>query len=242
MSRTLFGHKILVGGLLFISSHAFAALADGESPNLTLEFSTSEEAAVTVQVPELSSMTNLGNGDFNYVGDSGEDNWSLAWDMTVNPDPYIDTTLTLDNLTASTQTYNLLFTLPITPPFSPGFKSGELSLSFMDLNEDDFAAVSINNWEGLIDGSTALTLLATTIPCSGTGCTGTLFPVSTGPLLHPAGVSSDLGLLISFDLSAGDTVTIDTRFEVTPVPLPPALLFLSSALGLLAFSRKRRAS
>ena len=239
MSRALFGHIIISCGLLFLSSSAFAALADGQTPNLTLAFTADEAPTMMVSVEELSSMTNLGNGDFNYVGDSGDDTWNLAWDMTVNPDPYIDTTLILDNLTSSSQTYNLLFTLPITPPFSPGFKSGELSFSFMDLNEDGFAAVSINSWQGLIDGISALNILTATIPCFGEGCTGSL-ATSTGIQLHPAGVSSDLALLINFDLSAGDTVTIDTRFEVTPVPLSPAFILFSSALGILSFFRKRQ--
>ena len=84
-------------------------------------------------------------------------------------------------------------------------------------------------------------LFASSLSCGGTGCSLALSPISDGPLLHPAGVSTDIGILLSFDLSAGDTVTFNTRFEVTPVPVPAAIwLFGSGLLGLVGVARRRK--
>ena len=78
--------------------------------------------------------------------------------------------------------------------------------------------------------------------CGGVGCSLSLSPVSDGPLSHPAGVSSDIGILLDFALSAGDTVTFNTRFDVTPVPVPAAVwLFGSGLLGLVGVARRKKA-
>lgn len=166
--------------------------------------------------------------------------WDYDWMLTANADPFIESTFTITNLTSSTQTFNVNFNLPVTPPFSPGFKSGSLGINFIDTNNDGSASATLNYWNGLIDGANALQLFTFSIPCSGVGCSGNIAPVSTGPVLHAAGVNSTLDLNMSFDLTAGDTMTVSTRFEVSPVPVPAAAwLFGSGLLGLFGFSKRK---
>ncbi|MFQ5635532.1 MAG: hypothetical protein ACE5G3_09425, partial [Gammaproteobacteria bacterium] len=131
---------------------------------------------------------------------------------------------------------------PVAPPFSPAFKTGLLGLDFVDTNGDGSASVTINSWSGLIDSASAMSIFAVAIPCAGVGCTGSVAPVTNGPLTHATGVSTDIGNTLSFDLSSGDSVTVHTRFEVTPVPVPAALwLFGGSLLGLLGIARRKPA-
>ncbi len=172
-------------------------------------------------------------------GASTMNGWTYDWTITASTNPFIESSFSVTNQTASTQTFDLFFSLPVSTTFAPGFKSGELNFTFTDANGDGSASVVLNSWDGLIDGVSALQLFTASIPCSGTGCSGGIAPVSTGPVLHSAGVNSTLGLLLSFDLSAGDTVTMDTRFEVSPVPVPGAAwLFGSGLIAMLGFRKK----
>jgi len=170
------------------------------------------------------------------------DVWNYNWSILADADPFIDSTFTIINLTGGTRTFNVSFGLPVSTGFSPAFKSGLLGLDFSDANGDGSASVTVNSWNGLIDGTSAMTLFAVAIPCSGTNCTGSVAPVTDGPLLHAAGVSTDIGNTLSFDLSAGDSVTVHTRFEVTPVPVPATAWLFGSALGLLGWLRRKKRS
>ncbi len=177
----------------------------------------------------------------NLANNGSIDVWDYNWSILADTDPFIDSTFTITNLTGGTQTFNVSFGLPVATGFSPALKSGLLGLDFSDANGDGNASVTVNSWNGLIDGVSAMTLFAAAIPCSGTNCTGSVGPVTDGPLLHAAGVSTNIGNTLSFDLSAGDSVTVHTRFEVAPVPVPAAAWLFGSALGLLGWLRRKTA-
>jgi len=193
-----------------------------------------------------NNIMDLGGGTYRFMGNDLANNgsidvWDYDWMITANADPFIESVFTITNLTGGTQTFNVSFGLPISPGFNPAYKSGSLDIGFEDTGGSAGAGVTLNSWDGLIDGSSAMTLFAASIPCAGSGCTGSIGPVSDGPLLHIAGVSTDIGLAMNFDLSAGDTITVTTRFEVTPVPLPAAVwLFGSGMLGIIGITRRKK--
>jgi len=190
------------------------------------------------------------DGTFTYNSGVSGTLWDFGWDLTVNPDPFISGTLTVVNKSTNTTHFNILFTLPVGTGFVPAYKSGSLSGSFQDFNgnglgADNSAGLSNINWNGFIDGSNALALSTFDVSCSGSspGCSGLVGPVSDGPLLHAGGVSSTIGIQLSFDLTAGDKATFTNLFEVMPVPIPAAVwLFGSGLLGLGALARRRRSS
>lgn len=194
-----------------------------------------------------SAIIPQGDGStYQFMGDDLANNgsidvWDYSWNVMANADPFIDSTFTIINLTGGTQTFNVAFGLPVTPAFSPGYKSGLLGLDFSDANGDGSASVTVNSWDGLIDGVSAMNLFAVAIPCTGINCTGSVALVTDGPLLHSAGVSTDIGNTLSFDLSKGDSITVHTRFEVVPVPVPAAVWLFGSALGLLGWMRRKSA-
>lgn len=164
----------------------------------------------------------------------------LEWTVSADPDPFIRAMFTVTNNTADTRTVDLLFGLPTTVA-GPVLKRGSLAANFADAGGDGSAALEILDWKGLIDGTTVMTLLSGSFACSGgPGCTGSLFPVSDGPLPDAASVNDAIGINVVFSLTAGDTATFDTLFEVVPVPVPlPAAVWLlgSGLIGLAGMLR-----
>jgi len=192
------------------------------------------------------SVLDIGGGTYEFLGDDLANNgsidvWDYSWDISANADPFIDSTFTIVNLTGATQTFNVFFNLPVSPGFSPAYKTGVLGFTFTDANSDGGAGVTFNSWDGLIDNVSAMSIFVASVPCSGVGCSGGVADVTNGPLFHAPGVSSSIGNTLNFDLTAGDSVTVHTRFEVTPVPVPASVWLFGSALGLLGWIRRRTA-
>ena len=171
------------------------------------------------------------------------DVWEYNWNLMMDPDPFIGGSFSIRNMSTVTQTFNLLFNLPVSPALSSGYKSGTIGATLTDTGGGG-ATLSNMTWGGLIDGGNAMNLLTAGTLCFGSspGCTATVFPVSDGPLFHADGVSTSIGIAMSFDLTAGDTAEFTTNFEVAPVPVPAAVwLFGSGLLGLISVARRKNA-
>jgi hypothetical protein len=195
----------------------------------------------TWNLPSNAPYTSNPDGTFNYSGSlSNPSLWDFTWNITVDPDPLISATFGITNNTDITKHFDLLFTLPVGSPFgTPAQKSGSLGASFQDLNSNG-ASLNVALWNGLIDGSNAMSLFSGNFSCGGSGCSGSIIPVSDGPL-SSTGVNTNIGIHLAFDLSARDQATFTTSFEVTPVPIPAAVWLLGSGLlGLGAFARRRQ--
>lgn len=167
--------------------------------------------------------------------------WDYSWNITADPDPFIAGSFSVTNTSAMMQTFDITFSLPISPSFTDGFMTGSLSGSFFDADNSGSATLNLNAWDGLIDGSTQMTLFLFSGACSGSaGCNSTIAPVSQGPTLYIGDVNSTIGIHMNFDLSAGDTATFDTLFEVNPIPVPAAVwLFGTGLLGLVGVARRK---
>ncbi|HEX9628369.1 MAG TPA: VPLPA-CTERM sorting domain-containing protein [Acidiferrobacterales bacterium] len=208
-----------------------------------------------------SNITENPDGSFDATGSRTESGlWAYSWDITAKTDPFITANLMLTNLSASTQTFTLLATLSTSPAFSPAFYGGSVSAVASDANRD--GALSFGNsagiYSGRIDGTAVLNLLAfsSSIGCSITSpptppCTldagqhmsglgGDAF-TPDGSLSYAAGVSSNISMQLQFSLSAGDSVTFGSLFNVMPVPVPAAAwLLISGIAGLMGAGVVRR--
>jgi len=196
-----------------------------------------------------STETPLSGSAVQLTGTAGNSMWDYGWDLVVDPDPVISGSLTFTNTTAMTQSYSVLLTLS-TPASSQnhtmtGTVFAGTGVSDSTTDSDSSAQLSNIAITGLIDGSNAMNIfaggLSCGIPIGSDGCSASLSADSiNGPALWTAGITSSIGIRLNFDLSAGDTATLITAFDVQPVPLPAALwLFGSGLLGLAGLARRR---
>ncbi|MGD8630785.1 MAG: VPLPA-CTERM sorting domain-containing protein [Gammaproteobacteria bacterium] len=236
-------YAVLGVSLIFLM-HSASAIASHLSLDLTGSVEVVDMTHMDFNYTSLSTVSDNPDGSsLNFMGSQTSAIWDYEWDIDADADPFIGAMLTFTNLTSSTKTFNVTLNAPVSPAFSPALKSGSFSYSFDDTDGSGSAGVTGISWDGLIDGSSAMSLTSGDSTCSGTGCSLAFGPISDGPLLHPAGVTTDIGILLSFDLTAGDTVTFNTLFEVNPVPVPAAVwLFGSGLLGLVGVARRRKPS
>jgi hypothetical protein len=247
-------HRLLgcASALYFIGSATVAQAQDAELPFVPV-FTIGSTALINDDVIANAdgSFTVLGNQQGGLV--NGQPIWDLTWNLTLNQDPSIAGVATLTNLTTTTRSFNLAFSLPITPAFSPSLFGGSISATVTDANGDLSAtmapiAVSPSIYRGTIDGVTVLSLLGANVTCAGSsaGCSS----ISAddfglpGLTLNGPAVNSAIGIFLNFSLSPGDRVAFNTSFVVEPpptVPLPAALPLLLSGLGTLAIRRRRLA-
>jgi len=167
--------------------------------------------------------------------------WNYSWNLTVDPDPFISGSFSVTNTSAMIQTFDITFGLPVSPSFTNGYMTGSLSGSYFDADNSGSATLNLNAWDGQIDGLTQMNLFGYAGPCLGTGCSVTIGEVTQGPTLYTGAVNSTIGIHMNFDLSAGDSVTFYTLFDVTPVPVQTAVwLFGSGLIGLVGFARRKQ--
>jgi len=243
----MFRYKnILIGTVAataLFSSVAYAGTVT--NPLLSGAVTISDGGSTTWNLPGSAPYTTNSDGTFDYIGSvSNPSLWAFTWNVTVDPDPLISATFGITNNTGITKHFDLLFTLPVGSPFgTPAQKSGSLGATFQDLNgvsNTGSATLSNISWAGRIDGVDAMSLFSGDFSCGGDLCSGSIFPVSDGPL-SSTGVNTSIGIHLSFDLTAHDKATFTTSFEVVPVPLPAAMwLFGSGLLGLGALARRRK--
>ena len=182
-----------------------------------------------------------GTSASRYMGENSETSvWNYSWNLTADPDPFIAGTFTVTNTSTNDQTFDITFGLPISPSFTNGYMTGSLSGSYFDADGDGSAALSLYTWDGLIDGTSQMNLFTIAGPCLGSGCSVTIGEISQGPTLYTGDVNSTIGIHMNFGLSAGDSATFITSFEIVPVPVPAAVwLFASGLLGLVGITRRK---
>jgi hypothetical protein len=196
------------------------------------------------------SYVNDGSNDFSFSGSntSAAGQYAVDWNLVMNPDPFINGAVTVTNLSSSAQNFTVNLNLPVTPAFSPGLMGGSIDATVYDLNSSGTATLqpqgSVSNpiYFGRIDNTSLLLMFAQVVSCGGVGCSGNSGESQMPPSIPVAGVNTNIGTRLVFNLSAGDKVTFSTHFEVLPVPVPAAAWLMGSALaGLFGARRRARA-
>ncbi len=158
----------------------------------------------------------------------------------------------LTNTASTNQTFNVVLTLPTQLTSGTVVETGTLGLKLNDSGVDGSASLILNQWHGLINPLSPPPqldmplLIGSEFNCGGIGCATILSPVSNtqthSEINHNGEAISSIGTHINFTLSAGDTVNLNTRWDVSPVPVPAAVwLFTSGLIGLFATSRFKKA-
>jgi hypothetical protein len=141
------------------------------------------------------------------------------------------------NTTTSTQVFSAFVGLPTTFG-APNTISGNVLTAVIDGGTDGATVATVSGqpiYQAQIDGTTVATLqndpFSVVAPPTDTNSAGASF----GPTANLIPVTSNIGIQLRFTLTAGDTASIVSRFDV--VPEPAASLGLGGMV-LLAITRR----
>ena len=193
--------------------------------------------------PNSWSATPNGNG-WDVVGQKTTGTWQGNWNMFLDADPVVSNGFTLKNNTAVDQTYVVIVTLPIAPPVpAPTQLFGSVGLTLSDLDgvpAPTYATVSSalgdSIYTPIIDGVDYVPgkLLLDPFSFSVNAPFQVLSLPGPNNFNNPAGPNAlvSIGIRNVFKLSAGDQVSIQSTFVVTPEPASMLLLALGGVLAL----------
>jgi hypothetical protein len=225
-------------GAAFISTAAHAGLAFG--PGFEVTFTGGNET-MGGQASSLGSMTYLGNNIYHTGGFAAVSAGYLEWDAMIDPDPFISGTFSITNTANTTQTFTVNFTLDSTVQFAQSLMNGAFSGTLTDANGNGSASIgrvagSAGFYSALIDGNLVRSLGSSAYSYSGAAFgSSQVGPESFSPTAGPA-LNATIGLQFRFTLSAGDSVSFSSLFNVVPAPGAMALLGAAGVVG----SRRRR--
>jgi len=186
---------------------------------------------------------------FDYDGVQSGANWTLSWDVNLDPDPFVNGAFAVTNNTASTQAYILTVILPISPAIPGGtLVGGSIGGSITDANFNGTATLTVSTalFDGIIDGTTVLPITpaggpawsapfaggTTTIPATNVGL--------PGPSIPSIPAMNNIAIRLQFSLTPGDTAAFTSLFVVEPIPEPATALLFALGLGGLTFAGRRR--
>ncbi len=191
-----------------------------------------------------STSANDGDNNFSIEGSSTSGLYAVSWDLTMNPDPFINGSITITNLSASAQNFAVNLSLPVIP-VDGGLMGGSIDATVFDHNNNGSALLQPQNnvgnpiYFGVIDGANVLPMFAQVLSCSGAGCSANSSESQMPPSIAVGAVNSTIGTRLVFNLSGGDRVTFATHFEVLPVPVPASAWLMGSAILALIGARRR---
>ena len=158
-----------------------------------------------------------------------------------DPDPTVFHSYTITNTTGTTQTYSLLSNLP-TAFAAPNIMSGSVTVQVIDSGQDGATLAAVSGgaiYSAMIDGATVYTMLDDpfTLTAPSAGVDNALDSFSNEPGMA---ITTSMGIGLNFTLSAGDTASFLSRFDVVAVPEPSSIALVLSALvgGLLLLRRR----
>jgi hypothetical protein len=175
------------------------------------------------------------SGDFNQAILASRARVKIL-DLDFNPDPFVLNNILVTNTTASTQIFSVTVGLPTTFA-GPNLISGNITTSVIDGGNDGATISSVVGqpiYKAQIDFNTVATLqnhpFSVVTPGSSSAS------ASFGPTLSAVPVLNNIGIVLTFQLTAGDTAAILSRFDVV-VPEPTSLV-LASLIGIAIYASR----
>lgn len=160
-----------------------------------------------------------------------------------DPDPFVLNNILVTNNSGVTQGYSVSVSLP-TVFGAPNFISGSLAASVIDGGADgatlSTVGLGIPIYQAQIDFATVASLLLDPYSLAASPPLPGAVVASFGPLVNLLPVTSNIRILLNFNLTAGDTASILSRFDVVAIP-EPATLFIAvcGGMGMIVMARRQ---
>lgn len=228
---------VVIGGSAFGQSGA---------PNFIMTWDASNDAVgpQNYNWQQYGSLTDNGDDSYNYVGElfGANDLWRLTWNCTFDPDPFVTANIVVTNNDVVAQNFSLLMTLPIAPVVPSPIIDGSISGTLTDLGGNGATVSALGGssiYTSYIDGNVEQTLMnapfSVSVPFGGAG----VGPQAFGPqAAADASADTSIAILLNFQLSAGDSASFTSIFNVVP---GPGGLSMLAVMGLFSRGRRRRA-
>ena len=189
------------------------------------------------------STTVLDNNDGTYAlsGTTAMGGWSGVAEFSQGENAAVGLTLMVTNVLDVAATFELVFSVNVSPLLAPTVMSGSINGTITDTSAAaDGATISTPLgdaiYRGMIDGVAVRTLsLSPSTQSAPAGGFSDFGPFTFGDEAGPA-VDMSIGIRNRFTLSPGDTVNLTSVFRV--VPEPASLLLM--ALGAAVMASRRR--
>jgi hypothetical protein len=158
-------------------------------------------------------------------------------DLDFNPDPFVLNNVLVTNTTAIPQSYLITVGLP-TSFGAPNLISGNITTSVIDGGADGATISSVTGqpiYKAVVDATTVATLQNNPFSVSTPGSSSA--SASFGPTVSALPVGSSMSIVLTFQLTPGDTAAILSRFDV--VPEPSAILLCCGAVAFVVNRQSR---
>jgi hypothetical protein len=249
MNRTSLGCCLALGAVLIFSNIASAGSVGTSPPGQAVVTVTGVRQDGTNARSEVyrADIQNDNTFSLSHSKTATETGWTLTQlSASGNIDPFTNLNWAITNNAAVTLLFSVSVTLPIAPQGPATLHGGSTGATLNDANFNGAGAVSTFGatpfYQGQIDGVTVLPIYPApfthTITFAGesTGFSANVgLPGSTIPS-GPALLS--IGIINTFTLTPGDSLSGNSFFVVIPVPEPSTMAMV--ALGVMTFSTWRR--
>jgi hypothetical protein len=245
------GRPIRLGALVALS---FILLLAGSAHVFAGTLNASQLPSITMSVAGAPTQWDYSPAQSAYV--ATPDGYELAYeqhsygvcdntanvtikDLEFNPDPFVLNNILVTNTTTTTQIFSVTVGLPTSFP-APNLIAGNITTSVIDGGSGS-ATISTASpdaiYQAQIDGSTVETLQDDPFSITTSISSGSSASFGFDPSAIP--VVSSIGIKLTFQLTAGDTAAIISRFDVVPEPSCLALCGLALAIGFATGRRNR---
>lgn len=183
------------------------------------------------------------NKAIEVVGQLGGQTDITIEELAFDPDPFVLNNIQITNNSAMTQIYTVGIALPTVFP-APNIVSGNVRADVIDGNNDGATLASVGAfplYDAQIDFSSIATLMDPKTIIAPIGSSNGEFE-SFGPSVGGTPVNAAIGIELRFSLTAGDTASILSRFDVVEVPEPNSvalgMLCLVGLVGVAVYRRR----
>lgn len=230
------------------SGAAFAGVTPPSGWDMVIEMGSNQWSAVAN--PESWVATaEVVNGHLRYrvQGAAVGDGFSVSFNTLLDPDPFISSSFTIQNMTGMTQDFTVTTTLPIFPALpAPTTMTGSVSGTvgdgdgLLDVNGNGATVTTQAGgrpyYEAMIDGFGVRSLY--TAPQVNTAPLGLTSTIPTMNFLNEVGPAAFLtiGIRNAFTLTSADNASFTSTFLVVPAP---AGIAAAGLVGLVGLRRRR---